>query len=151
LKEAIHLLKFSGVKRLAKPLGNFIVELVEDEFDALVAVPLHIKRLREREFNQSALLCHHLSRKFNKPLLHNALTKNRETFLQTSLSGEERRRNLKGAFSASRDIGGMRLLLVDDVITTGATVNECSATLKRAGAKEIIVTALARSMPKMNT
>jgi ComF family protein len=151
LKKSIHLLKFNKVKRLAVPLGALLAELVRDEFDAVVPVPLHVKRLREREFNQSALLGHHLAKSVHRPMLHDVLIKNHETSLQTSVSGKERRRNLKGAFSASKNIAGMRLLLVDDVITTGATAKECSSTLKQAGAGEIKVIALARSMPKMNT
>jgi ComF family protein len=151
LKESIHLLKFNGIKRLAKPLGALLPELVKDEFDAVVPVPLHIKRLREREFNQSALLGHYLSKACNKPLLHDTLIKNHETSLQTAVSGKERRRNLRVAFSVKKNISGMRLLLVDDVITTGATVRECASTLSRAGAEEIKVVALARSMPRINT
>jgi ComF family protein len=151
LKEAIHLLKFSGLKRLAKPMSGLLAEIIKDDFDALVPVPLYVKRLREREFNQSALLCRHLSKALDRPLLHDALIKKSETALQTSVSGKERRKNLRGAFSASADIKGLRILLIDDVITTGATVRECSDTLMRAGAAEIKVAALARSMPRINT
>jgi ComF family protein len=151
LKESIHLLKFQGVKRLAKPLSELLVTQCSNDYDAVVPVPLHIKKLKEREFNQTALLGRFLSRSINKPLLLAALIKTRETELQTAVSGKERRANLRGAFSISQDISGMRLLLVDDVITTGATVRECAATMKRAGAKEIRVVALARSMPRINT
>jgi len=151
LKESIHLLKFNGVKRLAKPLGSLLAQLTSNDFDAVIPVPLHISRLREREFNQAALLGYHLSKTFKKPLLPDALRKIRQTELQTAVSGKERRANLRGAFSASGDMSGMRLLLVDDVITTGATVRECSSILKKNGAHEIKVVALARSMPKINT
>ncbi len=151
LKESIHLLKFRGVKRLAKPLSELLLSQVTDDYDAVVPVPLHINKLREREFNQTALLGRFLSRSINKPLMLDALIKTRNTKLQTAVSGKERRANLRGAFSISNNISGLRLLLVDDVITTGATVRECAETMKRAGAQEITVVALARSMPRINT
>jgi ComF family protein len=151
LKESIHLLKFNGIKRLAKPLSDMLVKMTADDFDAIVPVPLHISKLREREFNQTALLSRHIAKTINKPLLTEALIKTRKTALQTAVDGKERRSNLRGAFSVSQDVSGMKLTLVDDVITTGATVRECAATLKQAGAQEIRVVALARSMPRINT
>ena len=151
LKESIHLLKFQGVKRLSIPLAGLISSLVSDKYDAIIPVPLHTSKLREREFNQTALIGHHLSKALSTPLIMNALCKNRETKLQTDVSGKERRDNLRGAFSASGEIGGISILLVDDVITTGATVTECSRVLKKAGALKIDVVALARSMPRLNT
>ena len=151
LKESIHLLKFQGVKRLSIPLAGLIYSLLTDKYDAIIPVPLHTSKLREREFNQTALLGHHLSKALSSPLLMNALCKNHETKLQTDVSGKERRDNLSGAFSASKEISGASILLVDDVITTGATVAECSKVLKKAGALKIDVAALARSMPRINT
>ncbi len=148
LKESIHLLKFSGIKRLAKPLSTLLLQLPLGKYDGIVPVPLHPKKLLEREFNQTALLGRHLSESLKIPLLMNALEKTIETKLQTEMSGQGRRANLKKAFSAKSIVRGMHLLLVDDVITTGATARECSAALKKAGAADIEVAALARSMPK---
>jgi ComF family protein len=144
-------LKFHGVKRLSIPLAGLISSLVSDKYDAIIPVPLHTSKLREREFNQTALIGHHLSKALSTPLITNALCKNRETKLQTDVSGKERRDNLRGAFSASGEIGGISILLVDDVITTGATVTECSRVLKKAGALKIDAVALARSMPRLHT
>lgn len=151
LKESIHLLKFQGIKRLAKPLSDLLLTLPIKEYDAVVPVPLHSKKLKEREFNQTALLGRQISKATKTPLLLNSLVKTRETKLQTEVGRKGRLTNLKKAYAFSGDINGLRLLLVDDVITTGATVSECAATLKRAGAREIEVIALARSMPRINS
>jgi len=148
LRTSIHLLKFHGVKRLARPLGILLSALDLGNYDALVPVPLHTNKLRQREFNQTALLCRHLSKILKIPVLLDSLIKVKDTKLQTEVGRAGRLRNLKGAFAVSKEIGGKRLLLVDDVITTGATATECSSVLKKAGAKEIDVVALARSMPR---
>ncbi|HAK88266.1 MAG TPA: ComF family protein [Nitrospiraceae bacterium] len=151
LKEAIHLLKFNGVKRLSKPLGLLLSELPLPEVDGIVPVPMHHKGLKQREFNQTAAIAARLSKKLRVPLMQNALKKTKETLPQTDVGGEERLKNLKNAFSVSGKISGMDLLLIDDVITTGATVRECAKTLIKSGAKSVAVVALARSMPKQNT
>ena len=148
LKESIHLLKFNGIKRIVKPLGSLLRELPTGNYDAIVPVPLHPKKLKEREFNQTALLGLHLSRALNMPLLLDSLIKIRETKLQTEVGRTGRLGNLKKAFAVSENLAGKRLLLVDDVITTGATVSECSSILIKAGASDVEVIALARSMPK---
>jgi competence protein ComFC len=148
LREAVHLLKFNGIKRLARPLSELLLTLPVKKCAAIIPVPLHPGKLKKREFNQTALLGLQLSRALKIPLLLDSLKKVRETRLQTEVSGKERHTNLTRAYAVSGDISGKRLLLVDDVITTGATVRECAATLKRAGASDIEVIALARSMPK---
>ena len=148
LKEAIHILKFNGVKRLSNPLSRLLLELPIPRCDAIVPVPLHKKRLKQREFNQTAAISLRLSKELKIPLALNILRKIKETPPQTEVSGRERIINIKNAFIASEDIKGLEVLLVDDVITTGSTVTECSKALKKAGAKGITVAALARSMPK---
>lgn len=149
LREAIHAFKFRGVKRLARPLGHLMSGLPVPEADAVLPVPLHPARLREREFNQSALLGRRISLQTGIPLMLGALEKVRETVPQTDVPGKERAKNVRKAFRASEKVAGKRIVLVDDVITTGATTNECAATLRSAGAGEVIVVALARSMPKI--
>lgn len=148
LKEAIHLLKFKGIKRLSRSLSLLLAELALPKTDGIVPVPLHPRRLKEREFNQTATISRSLSKKIKTPLLLNVLKKTKDTQPQTDVTGSERLKNVKDAYFVTGEIAGMDLLLVDDVITTGATIRECSKALKKAGAKNITVIALARSMPK---
>jgi ComF family protein len=148
LKEAIHLLKFNKHRRLAKPLALLLADLDLPEADVIVPVPMHIRQLRQREFNQTALIANHLSRITGIPLEIDALKKIKETSAQIDVDRKERLRNLQKAFAASESVQGQRMLLVDDVITTGATVRECARVLAKSGAIEITVIALARSKPK---
>lgn len=122
-------------------------ELVEAS-DILVPVPLHYTRLVMRGFNQSAWLASTLAKATGAPLSVDALKRTRRTPSQAGLSSRARRRNVSGAFSvrASRKalIAGKRVLLVDDVLTTGATLSACTRALERAGATEVSVLVLAR-------
>jgi ComF family protein len=145
LAEAINHLKFYGLKRLAKPLGKLLLNFDLPEMDGIVPVPLSIKRLRERGFNQSLLIARVISKKIGTPLLMDTLLKKKDTLPQTGLSARERMLNLKNVFEIKGNVRGLRLLLVDDVMTTGATVKECSKELMKAGAKEVIVLTLARA------
>lgn len=147
LKEAIHLLKFNKIKRLAIPLGLILSELPIPKAEGIVPVPLHPKRLHQRGFNQTAAISCFLSSKLKIPLMLHTLRKTKDTPPQTNVTGKERFKNIKDAFDASEEIKGLDLLLIDDVITTGATVRECAKALIKAGAKSVTVIALARSMP----
>lgn len=138
-------LKFSGTRRLARPLGQFIECLDISGADAVVAVPLTKRGLLERGYNQSMLLAKAVSSKAHAPLLPHAIRKVRETEPQAMLKRDERLRNLRDAFVADKSVEGMKLVLVDDVMTTGATANECSKALLKAGAKEVFVVTLARA------
>lgn len=149
LKEAVHLLKFGGLRRLAQPLSELLASLPLPDADVIVPVPLHRNRLLEREFNQTAVLGRHLSRRVGLPIRLNALRKHRETRRQTAMTGKERLKNLRKAFTADASLKDVRILLLDDVITTTATVRECARTLREAGAPEVTVVALARSRPKL--
>lgn len=151
LKEAIHLLKFNGVKRLSKPLGLLLPELPIPEVNGIIPVPMHYKNLKQREFNQTAAISRHLSKELKIPLMLHVLKKIKETPPQTDVTGKERLKNIKNVFRTCGEINGLDLLLIDDVITTGATARECSKALIKAGAKSVTVVALARSMPKQNT
>ncbi len=151
LKESIRLLKFSGVKRLSKPLSYLLSELSVSGFNGIVPVPLHPKKLRQREFNQTAVMGRHLAGRIKVPLMLDVLKKVHDTLPQTEVTGKERLENVKKAYLASEKAAGLELLLIDDVITTGATVSECARALMTAGAKGVTVAALARSMPKQNT
>ncbi len=145
LAEAINQLKFHGLKRISKTLGKLLLSLDLPETDGMVPVPLTIKRLKERGFNQSLLIARVISRETDTPLLIDILAKKKETPPQIGLSAKERLLNLKNAFEVKGNVKGLRLMLVDDVMTTGATVTECSKVLMKAGAKEVIVLTLARS------
>jgi len=114
----------------------------------MIPVPLHPKRLRWRGFNQSVILAREVGRQWDVPVDPFVLLRSRETSLQTELAEEERRKNVRGAFSVDpeKPIRGKSFLLVDDVYTSGATVDECSRALLRAGAKEVYVLTLARTV-----
>ena len=109
-------------------------------------VPLHAQRLREREFNQSAMLAHPLSQHLGRPLVLGQLTRTRQTIPQTSLTRKERLTNLRGAFAVTHPetLQGQTILLVDDVMTTGTTLHECAKTLRQAGSGHVYALTLAR-------
>ncbi|MFA4995401.1 MAG: ComF family protein [Bdellovibrionales bacterium] len=116
--------------------------------DALVPVPLHRWRLFHRRYNQSAMLAQQIGILARKPVLHDALRRIRATPVQGHLKRKERQENVKGAFAVSarnkNSVEGKTLVLIDDVLTTGATVNECSRVLLKAGAKQVHVLTLSR-------
>jgi ComF family protein len=116
-------------------------------FDAILPVPIHPKRLRWRGFNQAVILGREVGRQWQVPVDPFVLLRSRETSVQTELTEEERRQNVRRAFSVhpEKSIKGKNFLLVDDVYTSGATVNECSRTLLHAGAKKVYVLTLART------
>lgn len=145
LAEAINQLKFHGIKRISKTLGRLLLSLDLPETDGIVPVPVTIKSLRERGFNQSLLVARVIAKESKVPLLMDNLLKKKETPPQIGLSAKERLLNLKNAFEVKGNIKGLRLLLVDDVMTTGATVTECSKVLMKSGAEEVIVLTLARA------
>jgi ComF family protein len=147
LRKAINLLKYHNMKRLSKPLSAMILRMEMPRVDAVIPVPLYKDRLRQREFNQSALLAKYTAKKTGTSLLVNCLVKIKDTMPQVGLSSRERRRNISNAFGVEKKehIKGKVILLMDDVITTGATVRECSRVLKKAGAGDVYVMALAHT------
>lgn len=153
LREVIQRFKYGRRVSLGKPLGRLMAAgcrglFPEGSLDGLIPVPLHPKRLRWRGFNQALVLAREVSRRWELPLHPFALARLKETLPQTELGEEERKRNVRGAFAvASREaVAGKRLLVVDDVYTSGATVNECARALLRGGAKEVSVLTLARTV-----
>ncbi len=148
LKKAINLLKYYGLKRLSKPLSELLLQNGIPQADAVIPVPLHEKRLRHREFNQSALIAHTVAKESGIPLELDALVKTKDTEPQVGLSYKGRIKNISRAFEVKNKklIEGKNILLIDDVITTGATVRECSKTLKKAGAAQIRVLTLAHGI-----
>ncbi|GAB4388849.1 MAG: ComF family protein [Thermodesulfovibrionales bacterium] len=145
LRAAINHLKFAPLKRLSRPLSRLLLDLPVPPADLIAAVPVGTRALRERGFNQTLLLARALSRGTGVPLGWGAVIKTRETRPQVGLSSRERASNLRGAFAARGRLDGLRVALVDDVVTTGATARECSKALLGAGAREVTVVALARA------
>jgi ComF family protein len=151
LRQAIHLLKYHGKLRLKAPLvrlaiSHFDAHFPATAFDAILPVPLHRQRLMQREFNQAAVLAQGLARHLNVPVLERLLVRVRSTRPQVELSGGERRQNVKQAFAVTNHaaLEDKLVLVVDDVLTTGATLGEVARMLKVAGARQVDVFALAR-------
>ena len=146
-EEIVHALKYRGYTRLVEKLAApLLSEALRGTapFDAVVPVPLHRSRLRKRGFNQAALLARGLAGRINSPV-SDTLQVVRTTRDQVELSAAERRRNVAGAFSASTPARG-RILLVDDVFTTGATTSACATALLSAGATEVHAVTLCRTV-----
>lgn len=146
VRDAIHLFKYRGGKAFGSGLGRLMAAYLAERHgvllagtDALVPVPLHPKKEARRGFNQAALLCRAVSEETGLPLREDILRRERETAAQSLLSVGERKENLRGAFKAGAEAAGKRLLLVDDIFTTGTTCNECAKALYRAGAAEVSV------------
>ncbi|HLZ34530.1 MAG TPA: ComF family protein [Nitrospira sp.] len=150
LQDAICSFKYRGKVALAKPLASLMISAlpVEIDVDLLMPVPLHPARLRGREFNQSLLLADQLGRHLLKPVSATHLVRVLATDPQTTLSRHERLRNLRQAFEVRNPeaIVGRRILLVDDVFTTGTTLNECAKTLLKAEAASVCALTLARTI-----
>ncbi|HEY5742234.1 MAG TPA: ComF family protein [Terrimicrobiaceae bacterium] len=151
MRELIHRFKYGGETWLAGVLGELLgkglhdARLKHETFDAIVPVPLHRLRKREREFNQAELLGRELMRERNCELC-DVLERLRYTDTQTHFDRRARMRNLRGAFKArdGTNVRGKRLLLVDDVLTTGSTLDECARVLLGAGAQSVRALTLAR-------
>jgi ComF family protein len=113
--------------------------------DALIAVPLHTKRLRERGFNQSNEITHYLHDALAIPQYHHSIKRIINTASQASLNAVGRRKNIKGAFEFTIPEGIQSVAIIDDVVTTGSTANEIARTLKKAGVKRVEIWAFARA------
>ena len=138
---------FLGPRLLTKALEAGWVPSGLDDADAVIPVPLHPRRERERGYNQAALLARTLARHFGLPLWRKALRRTRYTSQQTSLVARRRWDNVRGAFEVTSHVRAKCLLLVDDVMTTGATASECARALKKSGAGRVNVLTLARTQP----
>jgi ComF family protein len=142
-------LKFHQKLYLAPLLGGLMAEAIQGRSaplpQCLLPVPLHTERLRERGYNQALELARPLSRLLDIPIEHRLCQRQRATSAQTSLQGTERRRNLRGAFVAVKGEMPRHVAIIDDVVTTGTTVEELARTLRRAGVETIEVWACARA------
>jgi competence protein ComFC len=153
LREWIHLYKYGRVKTMVRPLSELAEAALPrgEQWDAVVPVPLHWRRRWSRGFNQSNLLAHVIARRSGIPVIQ-ALKRVRYTSTQTGLSNTGRRKNVAAAFAAVRrhPVVGRRILLVDDVMTTGSTATACASILRRAGATRIVLLTVARADRRLN-
>lgn len=152
LKEAIHKFKYDRIKELVEPLSELLISRLELGFPrgnlVLIPIPLSKRRQLERGFNQAEILAERVGPEFEIPLLDDILFRTKERPAQIELKGKERRENIKGVFKVKGDIKKIKnktVLLVDDVFTTGATLNEVAKTLKRAGVKNVWGLVIAKS------
>lgn len=147
-RRLVHRLKYERLSALAGPMGQVMAPGLDGLIpppDRIVPVPLHVRRRRDRGFNQAALLARSLAAGRGIPVDEQILARVRATPPQVRTRGaEERVTNISGAFAARGRVDGMVLLLVDDVATTGATLRECALTLRRAGAAEVHALVFAR-------
>jgi len=153
LLEAIHLFKYKGKITIGKTLGKLMAQAEYNslnirDYTLIIPIPLHRKKLAERGFNQSLILAREIAVRFSIPLDFTTLKRNVYTKSQTSLKKNERKSNVKGAFEVKTPgkIKGEKILLIDDVFTTGSTARECSRMLIRHKADEVAVLTLARAV-----
>jgi ComF family protein len=148
LRQLVHLFKYGGVRPLGRTFGRLLDQALprETSFDVIVPMPLHWFKKWQRGFNQSDLLAQEIGKKWNVPV-RNVIRRTKATLPQAGLTNAKRRANMSGAFRVprGRSLAGMRVLLVDDVVTTGATASACARVLKRAGAAHVALLALART------
>jgi ComF family protein len=146
LADAVHALKYQGRPALARPLGGWLASRVAlPPGAAVISVPLARKRRRQRGYDQASLLADALARAWSLPRWRRALARVRDTPPQVGRDREARARNVAGAFVADAAVAGLDIVLVDDVVTTGATVHAAAHALRAAGARSIAVVALARA------
>jgi ComF family protein len=142
----IHAYKYGGDLSLAPLLASALVRAPRPAVDAIIPMPLAPARLRERGFNQAHELARYLGRVLRLPVVANGCRKVTETPPQAALPWKERARNVRGAFVCDVDLAGLRVAIVDDVMTTGATLNELARNLKHAGALHVSGWVVARTL-----
>lgn len=145
LRQVIHAFKYDGCPELADDLARYLVVTATQSAwraqylaaDGILPVPLHPERQRERGYNQSEELAHAFCQQMALPFQPQWLSRHRSTLSQVGLSATERLENVNDAFVADKEVRGKRIILVDDVYTTGATLRACAHALKAAGATEV--------------
>jgi len=148
LREAVHQLKYRSARRMAQPLGALLAAHAaarHPPIDAVMSIPLHRERLAERGFNQAEALAREVARGMRRPLISGPLVRTRATEQQAHLDARGRAENMRDAFAWRGAPPPRRILIVDDVYTTGATMAACAEALRGAGAEAIYGAALARS------
>ncbi|MCH8127151.1 ComF family protein [candidate division KSB1 bacterium] len=150
IQKIIHEMKYNGKTRIAREIIRFLKKDISNHFheiEIIIPIPLHTKRQKERGYNQSELLAREIAIILEKPFFTNVVKRVTNTKSQTQLDAHERLENMAGAFSVSdnQKIQEKVILLIDDLITTGSTLNECARILKENKAKEVYALALARA------
>ena len=157
LKQLIQHFKFSRQPGVMKDIAPFVIEYFarrDEPWEGFYVspIPLHFKKMKERTFDQSFLLAKEVAGILNLPLANGLLRRGRDTESQAKKTKAERAKNIKGAFQVDRPdrVAGLDILLVDDVLTTGATASEAAKVLKKSGAGRVGVWTLARALPYGN-
>ncbi|MEQ9115593.1 MAG: ComF family protein [Rickettsiales bacterium] len=150
IKKVMRKIKFSDQTQLLKIISKIIVNQSADFIngaDIILYVPMHKRRLKQRFFNQSALLAKYIGAETGKQILYKALVKSKDTLRQTTLDKRARLKNIRNSFKVinRKTISNKKVLLVDDVSTTGATLNECARVLKKAGAERVFCLTFAKT------
>lgn len=148
VRHLIHALKFHARYACAKLFGDMLADAVihlEDKPELIIPVPLHTSRYRERGYNQSLEIARTLSSRIAVPVDYRSCIRTHATQPQTELTAKERRRNMKRAFTLAKPVNASHVAILDDVATTGATVNELAKALRKAGVKRIDVWVCARA------
>lgn len=151
MRDTLHAFKFGGRRAMAAPLGDLVAEMGPAALpvalvDVLIPVPLHPRRERDRGFNQALLLARRIGRRWHVPVRADVLVRVVNTISQTELDAGARRSNVHGAFALRRPdvVAGRHVLIIDDIMTTGATAGECATRLRQGGAATVGVLTVAR-------
>ena len=143
VKKSMESFKYFGERSLGSQYAKLMFEYFKDskiltESDCIVSVPLNIKRLKSRGYDQAEFLAKEFAKLCKKEFIPNAVVRNRDTKPQNALNPKERLENVKNAFSlGNADVKGRKIIIIDDIFTTGSTINECAAVLKSAGAEKV--------------
>lgn len=150
LDKLIHAMKYGEQLALAHAFADRLAKRIPREGlpDCVIPMPLHPAKLRERGYNQSQLLAAPVARRLHLELLPHACRRVRDTAPQSSLPWKERKKNMRDAFNCETDLSGKRVALVDDVLTTGASLNALAEAVRRCGATEIQAWVVARTLPR---
>jgi ComF family protein len=148
----IHSLKYRSNLAIAPILAKLLIETINisDPPDFIIPMPLHPVRLRERGFNQAVEIGRYISQKHKINMLLDSCIRVRNTPLQTGLPWQQRKKNIRNAFSCNRDLSGKHVIILDDVMTSGATINELAQVLRQQGAATINGWVIARALPALD-
>ena len=151
LDKVVQALKFNEQLHLADGLADKLVRRITLRPDCIMPMPLHPARLRERGHNQSLEIARRMASRLNISLLPHACQRVRDTPPQSGLKWKERGKNMRKAFHCAEDLAGQHVAMVDDVMTSGASLNELALALRRAGASEVSAWVVARTLPHTHT